>query len=327
MNKNEQANLKRLILDYNRKPSLSPAFDKLLDTYIKSGKYMSVERLQVLRNDIVQNLVEYANKYKISNVCVGMSGGIDSALTASLFRDAGYHVIGVTMPINQIEDETDRGIETCHALGIDHRHIDLTEAYEDILKQQYKLDASLISDDHSSKIRKGNIRARLRMITLYNLAGASQGFVASTDNFSELAAGFWTLHGDVGDVSPIQSLSKSWEVPALAEMQGVPDSVVFAVPTDGLGISSSDEAQFGFSYLEFDLALFKILENMDGVEFEQSAADIAGFMNVEDKLIVHDVISRIKGTTYKRYNPYNLKHTFEKDRYDQLEKLDNQLRR
>jgi len=327
MNKNEQANLKRLILDYNRKPSLSPAFDKLLDTYIKSGKYISVERLQVLRNDIVQNLVEYANKYKISNVCVGMSGGIDSALTASLFRDAGYHVIGVTMPINQIEDETDRGIETCHALGIDHRHIDLTEAYEDILKQQYKLDASLISDDHSSKIRKGNIRARLRMITLYNLAGASQGFVASTDNFSELAAGFWTLHGDVGDVSPIQSLSKSWEVPALAEMQGVPDSVVFAVPTDGLGISSSDEAQFGFSYLEFDLALFKILENMDGVEFEQSAADIAGFKNVEDKLIVHDVISRIKGTTYKRYNPYNLKHTFEKDRYDQLEKLDNQLRR
>jgi nicotinamide-nucleotide amidase len=327
MNKNEQANLKRLILDYNRKPSLSPAFDKLLDTYIKSGKYMSVERLQVLRNDIVQNLVEYANKYKISNVCVGMSGGVDSALTASLFRDAGYHVIGVTMPINQIEDETDRGIETCHALGIDHRHIDLTEAYEDILKQQYKLDASLISNDHSSKIRKGNIRARLRMITLYNLAGASQGFVASTDNFSELAAGFWTLHGDVGDVSPIQSLSKSWEVPALAEMQGVPDSVVFAVPTDGLGISSSDEAQFGFSYLEFDLALFKILENMDGVEFEQSAADIAGFKNVEDKLIVHDVISRIKGTTYKRYNPYNLKHTFEKDRYDQLEKLDNQLRR
>ncbi len=326
MNK-EQLNLKKLILDYNRKPLLSPAFEKLLDSYVKSGKYMSVEKLQVLRNDIVQNLVEYANKYKISNVCIGLSGGIDSALTASLFRDAGYHVIGVTMPINQIEDETDRGVETAHALGIDHRHIDLTQAYEDIIKQQYKIDASLISNDYSSKIRKGNIRARLRMITLYNLAGASQGLVASTDNFSELAAGFWTLHGDVGDVSPIQALSKSWEVPALAEMQGVPDSVVFAVPTDGLGISSSDEAQFGFSYLEFDLALFKILENMDGVEFEQSAADIAGFKSVDDKLIVQEVINRIKGTTYKRYNPYNLKHTFEKDRYDLLDKLDNQLRR
>ena len=154
--KTEYANIKKLILDYNRKPVLSPAFDKLLDSYIKSGKYMSVEKLQVLRNAIIQNLVDYANRYKISNVCVGLSGGIDSALTASLFRDAGYHVIGVTMPINQIEDETDRGIETCHALGIDHRHIDLTEAYEQVLTQQFKLDAGLISSDYSSKIRKGN---------------------------------------------------------------------------------------------------------------------------------------------------------------------------
>ena len=240
MNKKDIAQIKSTILEYNRKPTLSPAFDKLLDGYIKSGKYMSVERLQRLRNDIVQNLVEYANK---------------------------------------------------------------------------------------DKIRKGNIRARLRMITLYNLAGASQGFVASTDNFSELAAGFWTLHGDVGDVSPIQSLTKSWEVPALAEMQGVPDSVVFAVPTDGLGISSSDEDQFGFSYLEFDLSLFKLLENMDGVEFEHSAADVAGFKEIKDKLIVDSVANRIRSTTYKRFNPFNLTHTFEKDRYDLLDKLDHQLRR
>lgn len=327
MNKKEIAQMKSTILEYNRRPVLSPAFDKLLESYIKSGKYMSFEKLQLLRNGIVQDLVEYANKYQISNVVIGMSGGIDSALTASLFRDAGYHVIGVTMPINQIEEETDRGVEACQALGIDHRHIDLTEAYEQLLKQQYKIDAGLINKSVDSKMRKGNIRARLRMITLYNLAGASQGFVASTDNFSELAAGFWTLHGDVGDVSPIQSLSKSWEVPALAEMQGVPDSVVFAVPTDGLGISSSDEEQFGFSYLEFDLALFKLLENMDGVEFEHSAADVAGFKDAKDKLIVEEVASRIRNTTYKRYNPYNLKHTFEKDRYDLLDKLDNQLRR
>lgn len=327
MNKKEIAQLKNVILEYNRKPQLSPAFDKLLDGYIKDGKYMSIEKLQVLRNDIIQQLVNYANTYKISNVCVGISGGIDSALTASLFRDAGYHVIGVTMPINQIEEETDRGIETCQALGIDHRHIDLTEAYEQVIKQEFKLDAGLINKSVDSRIRKGNIRARLRMITLYNLAGASQGFVASTDNFSELAAGFWTLHGDVGDVSPIQSLSKSWEVPALAEMQGVPDSVVFAVPTDGLGVSSSDEDQFGFSYLEFDLALFKILENVDGVEFENVVSDIVGFKDAKDKLIVDRVVDRIKGTTYKRFNPYNLKHTFEKDRYDLLDKLDNQLRR
>jgi len=73
--------------------------------------------------------------------------------------------------------------------------------------------------------------------------------------------------------------------------------------------------------------LFKLLENMDGVEFEQSAADVAGFKDARDKVIVEEVANRIRNTTYKRYNPYNLKHTFEKDRYDLLDKLDNQLRR
>ena len=66
---------------------------------------------------------------------------------------------------------------------------------------------------------------------------------------------------------------------------------------------------------------------MDGVEFEHSAADVAGFKDVKDKLIVESVANRIRITTYKRFNPFNLKHTFEKDRYDLLDKLDNQLRR
>ena len=121
MNKNEQTNLKKLIQITIE--SIITAFDKLLDSYIKSGKYMSVvEKLQILRNDLVQNLVNYANKYKISNVCVGLSGGIDSDPMLRLFRDAGYHVIGVTMSINQIEDETDRGFETAQALGIDQTY-------------------------------------------------------------------------------------------------------------------------------------------------------------------------------------------------------------
>jgi hypothetical protein len=66
---------------------------------------------------------------------------------------------------------------------------------------------------------------------------------------------------------------------------------------------------------------------MDGVEFEQSAADVAGFKDIKDKLIVDSVANRIRSTTYKRFNPFNLTHTFEKDRYDLLDKLDNQLRR
>ena len=170
-----------------------------------------------------------------------------------------------------------------------------------------------LSDD---KVRQGNIRARLRMITLYDLASKHKGLVASTDNFSELATGFWTLHGDVGDVSPIQALTKSWEVPALADHLGVPRTIVEAVPTDGLGIANGDEDQFGFSYLEFDIALFSIIRG----DVDQTK------LTDEDRAIVEAVADRVRSTTYKRTNPFNLSHPFDSVRYDELNKLDNYLR-
>jgi nicotinamide-nucleotide amidase len=156
----------------------------------------------------------------------------------------------------------------------------------------------------------------MRMITLYNLASLNKGIVGSTDNFSELAAGFWTLHGDVGDVAPIQSLTKSWEVPALAELLEVPDSIVSAKPTDGLGVANGDEDQFGFSYLEFDIAMFSLFRD-NQLEPE----------NEKDKAIVESVKQRLTSTIYKRFNPLNLPHPLDEDRYSHLEKLDNYLRR
>jgi len=149
------------------------------------------------------------------------------------------------------------------------------------------------------------------------LANKNNGFVASTDNFSELSAGFWTLHGDVGDVAPIQSLTKSWEVPALAEYLGIPQSIVEAVPTDGLGIANGDEDQFGFSYLEFDIALFSLMRG--GVELDR--------LDDTDRKIVDAVTERVRGTTYKRFNPLNLDHPLYPDRFDDLSNLDIYLRR
>ena len=166
------------------------------------------------------------------------------------------------------------------------------------------------------RVRRGNIRARLRMNTLYNMAASKKGLVASTDNFSELAAGFWTLHGDVGDIAPIQSLTKSWEVPALAERLGVPQSVIDAVPTDGLGVANGDEDQFGFSYLEFDIALFSLFESK---YIKQQLEDD------NDANIINEVEKRIRSTIYKRFNPLNLQHPYYTERYSQLEELDNHL--
>jgi len=300
------------IFKYNRNPVISDFFKEKLNELIGFGTYHN--EIETIRDSILRELVDYREKHSINTVVIGMSGGLDSALTASLFKDAGYRVIGVTLPIHQNPDETERGIEAINTLGIEHVHIDLTDAYDTLLGFFQSETADLIETDRHTLMRKGNIRARLRMITLYNLAGKHRGFVASTDNFSELAAGFWTLHGDVGDVAPVQSLTKSWEVPALAELQGVPSSTIYAVPTDGLGIANGDEDQFGFSYLEFDIAVFTLIKGLSLA----NATD-------RDIQIINNVKNRLKGTAFKRANPYNLSHPIFGIRFEELRMLDETL--
>ena len=300
------------IFTYNRNPTISSFFKEQLMSLVGFGVYHN--EIEQVRDSIVAKLVNYKSQYNVDNVVIGMSGGIDSALTASLFRDAGYNVTGVTLPIHQNPAETERGIEAVNALGLTHQHIDLTRAYDNLNSFYSELDVSGNDTDRPTLMRKGNIRARLRMITLYNLASKHKGFVASTDNFSELAAGFWTLHGDVGDVAPIQSLTKSWEVPAMAELQGVPKSTIEAVPTDGLGIANGDEDQFGFSYLEFDIALFTLIKNLSLTNATEA-----------DLKIIESVKSRVRSTVYKRNNPYNLPHPMFPVRFEELKILDETI--
>ena len=299
------------ILEINRNPKLNDWFMETLAELVSYGLY------QNSATDITAKLTSELAKYRIANnidkVVVGMSGGIDSAVTAALYHRAGWEVEGVLMPINQKEEETKRGIEVCKSLGIKHRIRVLDSEFAFLLERMAKSHGGLAEN----KIRQGNIRARLRMMTLYDLAAEAGGLVASTDNFSELAAGFWTLHGDVGDLAPIQSLTKSWEVPILGEHLQIPKSVLTAVPTDGLGISNSDEEQFGFSYLEFDIALFKLMGGgVDMTELDEST-----------QRIIKDVARRVRQTAHKRSNPHNLQHPWDYGRYEMLQALDNYLKK
>ena len=321
------------LLQFNRDPELSPWFRKQLNSLMGEGPEPRPyhDNIEQIHDSIVESLSKYRKAHQINNVVIGMSGGIDSAVTGALFKNAGWKVTGVTLPILQDEQETIRGEEVIKTLGFDHQSVDLTESYEHFRnigagQMDTELRRPTVSiHDTSTKIRLGNLRARLRMATLYNLAGKLKGCVGSTDNFSELAAGFWTLHGDVGDIAPIQSLTKSWEIPALAEFVGVPDSVISAVPTDGLGIADGDEDQFGFSYLEFDIAMFTLFSLNDYTSWEEVCSNIG--LGNEDKAIVENVKQRIASTIYKRQNPFNLPHPLDENRYSRLEQLDNQLRR
>ena len=321
--------MKEQLFRYNTRngvqPVLSDWFNNQLNTLITFQSFEG--NADKLKDKIVNDLVDYRNTYKINNIVLGMSGGIDSALTAALFKEAGWEVTGMTLPIHQNQEETDRGIEACKALGINHIQVDLSEAYDAyrilaLKEADSDISVDVDQEDKSAKVRAGNIRARLRMITLYNMANKLGGIVGSTDNFSELSAGFWTLHGDVGDVAPIQSLTKSWEVPLLAEALGVPSSIVEATPTDGLGVDAGDEAQFGFSYLHFDIVLLTLLSPSASVDNGFAGA------SEDDLKIIEAVKSKIRSTGYKRINPVNLDHPIKGNAlYDALQNLDDKLLR
>ena len=314
--------IKELFYAYNKRGNkalkLSTHFEEALDRHIERGD-ISEEVIAPIGMAIVQQLLDYSSTHKVHNVVIGMSGGIDSALTASLCKSAGYTVTGVTMPINQVEAETERGIAACEALGIEHIHLDLTKLYNYTVKYYKEAGIDFAKGDKSSAksqtVRQGNIKARLRMTALYNLASKQGGIVGSTDNYSELAAGFWTLHGDVGDVAPIQCLTKSWEVPMLASLQGVPEDIITATPTDGLGIDEGDEAQLGFTYAQLDITILNTLHGEHGDN-----------PTMEDQELVDSIIHRIGSTAYKRLNPVNFDHPISANwRYQQLAGLDMNL--
>ena len=266
--------LREDVLDLSRQSRigpLSPWFDRELIQAIEWDQILPRKRIEwEILPDLTRKLEEYRTGAGVDTVVLGMSGGVDSALTAALFKRAGWRVIGHTLPIHQDPAETRRGIEACAALGIAHVQVDLSDQYDAMAGTLGRVDADLRTPEALPvRIRLGNIRARLRMMALYDQAARHGGLVGSTDNFSELAAGFWTLHGDVGDVCPIQAMTKSWEVPALARAVGVPEETWRATPTDGLGISDGDEVQLGASYLEWDLMLMALrqLEALDLDDF------------------------------------------------------------
>jgi len=296
----------------NQKFQLSQWFEQALDSAIhRQDIALNAEQLV---DGIVADLKDYSNINNIKDVVIGISGGIDSAVTAALFKRAGWTVTGVLMPINQNPMETMRGREVVDSLGIQSREHDLTKLFTDAQDFfSHNIDP-VGGGGRAGAIRLGNIRARLRMITLYNIASQLGGCVGSTDNFSELAAGFWTLHGDVGDIAPIQSLTKSWEVPLVAEYLDLPQSVIEANPTDGLGIDRGDESQFGHTYAELDLWLLETMASGPQLTNNQNIA------------VFDQIQARIRNSTFKRVNPVNFDHPVSGNRrYQLLSRIDETL--
>ncbi|MBQ4818441.1 NAD(+) synthase [Aquimarina sp. MMG016] len=206
---------------------------------------------------IVNWLKDYATKANIKGFVVGVSGGIDSAVTSSLCAKTGLNTICVEMPIHQAPSQVTRAQEHIAQLkkrfsNVSDERIDLTSVFE-----EFKTVAPSTDSKAKLDLSLANTRARLRMTALYYLAGTQGYLVAGTGNkVEDFGVGFYTKYGDGGvDLSPIADLLKS-EVYELGKALLVQESILIAAPTDGLfGDSRSDEDQIGASYDELEWAM------------------------------------------------------------------------
>ncbi|MCH2489440.1 MAG: NAD(+) synthase [Flavobacteriales bacterium] len=206
---------------------------------------------------IVNWLKEYATNAKMEGFVLGISGGIDSAVTSSLCAKTGLRTLCVEMPIHQAPSQVTRAQEHISQLkkrfaNVSDVRVDLTPVFEGFKSQ---LPAS--QNDAYLDLSLANTRARLRMTTLYYFAGLHRYLVAGTGNkVEDFGVGFFTKYGDGGvDLSPIADLLKS-EVYEIGRALEVPSSIIKAAPTDGLfGDSRTDEDQIGASYDELEWAM------------------------------------------------------------------------
>ena len=214
-------------------------------------------QIEKVINHIVNWLKDYATNAKVNGFVVGISGGIDSAVTSTLCAKTGLDVLCIEMPIHQAASHVSRAQEHIKQLKLRFPNVSETKTDLTPVFEEFKTEVSLKGKQEIVDMALANTRARLRMTTLYYHAGLLGLLVAGTGNkVEDFGVGFYTKYGDGGvDLSPIADLLKS-QVYAIGALLDVPNSIMKAAPSDGLfGDARSDEDQIGASYPELEWAM------------------------------------------------------------------------
>ena len=233
-----------------------------------------------LGEQITEWILDYANSNGITTLVVGVSGGIDSAVTSTLCAKTGLNTLALNMPIHQIENQ----------FNLSNQHLSwLTKNWDNVRSETIDLSETFDSfssafGDNFTDHSMANSRARLRMAALYNFAGtkAINGIVVGTGNkVEDFGVGFFTKYGDGGvDISPIADLYKS-EVYSLAKALGVIHEIQDAVPTDGLWADGrTDEEQIGATYEELEWAMGEIEDPSEAEPSERQRQVMARYMEL-----------------------------------------------
>jgi NAD+ synthase len=210
-------------------------------------------------------ILDYCSKMpkKPDSLVVGVSGGIDSAVVSTICAASGMKTFALSMPIRQIQKQDDLSKVHCKWLAANFKNVQVLNINLDSVFTEFEK----VSGTNFSEHAFANSRARLRMTTLYQVAGSNNGIVVGTGNkVEDFGVGFYTKYGDGGvDISPIADCTKT-QVWDMGKELGINPAIIDAAPTDGLWLDGrNDEQQLGMSYQELEEAM----ENPNSKNYQQ----------------------------------------------------------
>lgn len=228
------------------------------------------------------------NRAGFSKAVIGVSGGIDSALSCFLAAEAlgGENVLAIRMPYKtSSQDSLDHAQLVIEKTGAQSKTIPITDAVDGLFKEIPEMD----------RVRKGNVMARARMAALYDQSADFNGLVVGTSNKTEILLGYSTLYGDSAcAINPIGDLYKG-QVRQLARAMGVPETIVEKAPSADLWVGQTDEGELGFTYDDADQLLYLLVDQ----RYTPEDCVEAGF----DRGFVEKVVGRMQRSQYKRVMP------------------------
>jgi len=247
-----------------------------------------------VNRDLIKVLVDFihneTSRFGISKVVIGLSGGVDSTVAAYLAQKAlgPKNVVAVLMPYRESSSESIRdALAVIKALRIKSTIIDITGAVDALIQND--------PDIETSRVRKGNVIARMRMIYLFDQSNEHKALVLGTGNKTEILLGYTTLYGDSASaINPIGDLYKT-QVWQLAELLGCPKQIIRKKPSADLWRGQTDEGELGFTYREADELLYYMVDQ----RFSEKELAAMGFK----PKFIKTVQSLIQRNQFKRVMP------------------------
>jgi NAD+ synthase len=201
----------------------------------------------------VKWLQEQVNDAHCKGLVVGLSGGIDSSVCAALMVKAfPSESLGVILPVHSSEKDREDALALASAIGIKAVEISLSDEHRSIMEN---VTQQVSFDEKNQRLSDANLRARLRMSTIYAISNLKNYLVVGTDNAAEVYTGYFTKYGDGGvDILPIAALTKQ-EVYEWGAYLGIPKRILDRAPSAGLWEGQTDESEMGTTYACIDAHL------------------------------------------------------------------------